>query len=238
MWLPVLLRAITQHLTHSESALWLKPPYTEIPSLPQLCIATPQLYHYCVHYFDYHRVFLYYVKYITWNEFCTLYAQLQFKAHYAYYYLLAEALIQFHRPTQFLNYHCQQQSLCTPRLCDCAAQYNNIPALETLRDPNTGSGVCAWNRLTCCVAIIHNQLDALIWLRDPTKGGGGVCEWDHLACASAAENGHLHILKWLRNPTTGGGVCDWDPQQCLELAHNNHHVHIVTWIRAQLHNNS
>ena len=234
----ILLRTIQEHLTLSEITLLCDSHSTLALEVSQLHIASPHFYHYCCTIFSLHldSVFIHYSKHIEWAEFTRLYTQQQQPGDIYFNLDLAETLIRFHRPIRFLNHICHQSLLFHLRLCQYAAQYNNIPALETLRDPNTGSGVCAWSNWTCIYAAVNGHTDALSWLRDPTKGGG-VCPWCKFACIYAAEFGQLDALIWLRNPTTGGGACPWDQQQCLKMAQKHNHPHIATWIRAQHNDN-
>ena len=239
MWHPILLNAFQKHLTQSEITLLYNSHTQGNPiHLSQLHIASPQFYHYCCTIFntELDSIFIHCITHMDWATFTLLYTQQQPRNNDKFNMDLAESLIQAHLPIQFLNYHCQQQQLLDVYLCRYAAQYNNIAALKTLRDPNTGAGRCPWSEWTCSCAAMYGYLETLIWLRNPNTGGGA-CPWrKDSVCSYAAEHGHLHILRWLRNPNTDTGICDWDLQQCLGRARGNHHFHIVAWISAQ-HNN-
>lgn len=201
---PILINAIKKHLTSSEiTLLYNSHTQRNIIGLSQLHIASPQFFGFCCAIFNPHldAVFIHYIKHRTWADFTRLYTQYR-PYDTGYFNLsLAKILIQTRRPTQFLHYICTQQP---PVLVPCfalyqhAASHNNIPALEILCNPAANGTTCdQWCNQTCYYAAVGGHLDTLIWLRDPTTGGGA-CPWDPHKCLQIARDyNHPHIITWI-----------------------------------------
>jgi hypothetical protein len=60
-----------------------------------------------------------------------------------------------------------------------------------------------WDEMACANAAFNGHLDALVWLRDPSRN----CPLDCVCSAAAARSGHLEVLKWLRE-----NGCPWNEQ--------------------------
>ena len=73
------------------------------------------------------------------------------------------------------------------RLCESAARFGQLPALQWLR-----ANGCGWNAHTCLHAARGGHLAVLQWAR------ANGCDWDAYTCANAAHYGHLDVLEWAR----------------------------------------
>jgi hypothetical protein len=118
------------------------------------------------------------------------------------------ATISYHECIARKNHVSKQRALC-----QSAARYGNIAALQYLRSMN-----CSWNSTTCAVAATNGHLRLLQWAR------ASGCPWGNTTCAGAAENGHLSVLQWAR-----ANRCPWDIKTCTYAARNGH-LAVLQWL--------
>ena len=73
------------------------------------------------------------------------------------------------------------------KICDSAAKYGSLPALQYLRSIN-----CNWSKYTCSNAAENGHLHILQWARKKVipYSRKKVCPWDSETCSNAALNGH------------------------------------------------
>ena len=153
------------------------------------------------------------------------------------YFDVITLIIQHHRPVAILAevigmIPMMPIDVRASAYCSLAAKANNKPALDWLRDPNTGFGRYHWSEWTCYNAAKHGHLAMLQDLRNPNTNGG-MCCWKSETCEIASEYGHLAILQWLRNPNKTGGACPWCKPYCRDLAIDSGHLDVVAWIDTQ-----
>ena len=132
-----------------------------------------------------------------------------------------------------------------------------LETLKWLRNPDTGGGVCPWNRLTYYDAAKYDYIEILKYFRETyadtdkltrydrnigkyaaVGGNLEILKWcvtqgislNEKTCEGAAAGGRIDILEWLRDPDTGYGICPWNERSCKYAAFNNN-LKSLEWLR-------